>query len=316
MLAYSGKGQFVVQPVNLTKVLEEMTHLLHTVISKKARLHCDFPKDVLTTEGDPGQIRQVVLNLITNASDALGENSGTISLSTGSTRLTLSEASGFVLSENLTSGEYVFVEVTDTGYGMDAETKARMFEPFFSTKFSGRGLGLAAVLGIVRGHGGAISVESGPGRGTTIRVLFPAFGKPEERLSRPVVDQQEKWRGSGTFLVVDDEKYVRIIAKTILEEAGFTVITATDGREGLEMFREHSDEVVGVLLDMTMPLMGGDEVFQEIRKSMPDVPVILSSGYNEEDTVQRFNDRGRAGFIQKPYQPQALVEKVREVLGQ
>jgi PAS domain S-box-containing protein len=314
MLAYSGKGQFVVQLINLTKVVEEMSQLLHTVISKKARLRFDFPDDLLTIEGDPGQVRQVVMNLITNASDALGDAGGTISLATGRTLVTPSEASGFLVGENLASGQYVFLEVSDTGSGMDAETKARMFEPFFSTKFSGRGLGLAAVLGIVRGHGGAISVESESGRGTTIRVLLPASSKPEERRARPA-SQRGKWRGSGTFLVVDDEKYVRIVAKTILEEVGFTVITAADGREGLETFRQHSDEVVGVLLDMTMPTMSGDEVFQEIRKAKPEVPIILSSGHDEEDAVRGLEHRGRAGFIQKPYQPHALVEKVREVLG-
>lgn len=313
MLAYSGKGRFIVQSMDLTNLVEDMAHLLRSGVSKKATLQFDCGDSLPRIDADPHQMQQVIMNLVTNASDALGAEAGSITISTGATDITREETAQFMLAENLTEGTYVFLEVSDTGCGMDAETKARMFDPFFSTKFSGRGLGLAAVLGIIRGHGGAIRVRTDVGQGTAFRVLFPPSVRPEDRAVE-TARERVAWRGSGMFLVVDDEKYVRIITKTVLEEAGFTVITANDGRQGVDVFRQHADEIVGVLLDMTMPVMSGDEVFREMQKARPTVPVILSSGYSEDDMVRQLQVAGLAGFIQKPYQPQALVDKVREVL--
>ena len=213
----------------------------------------------------------------------------------------------------LAAGQYVFIEVSDTGCGMDEETQQRMFEPFFTTKFSGRSLGLAAALGIVRGHKGGIKVYSEPGRGTTIKVLFPAVGGSASATQAAKL-AEEKWRGSGTILVVDDEEIVLTTANRILQAAGFTVITAKDGRQALDLFRQDPDRIACILLDLTMPHMGGDAAYRELRLIRPDVRIVLSSGYIEQDVVQRFAGKGLTGFVQKPYQMATLLGCLRKVM--
>jgi CheY-like chemotaxis protein len=258
------------------------------------------------------------MNLLTNASEAVGDSPGTITLVTGSVHADRAYLAGAFVDEDIPEGDYVFLDVSDTGCGMDAETRAKIFDPFFSTKFSGRGLGLAAVLGIVRGHRGAVRVYSEPGQGTAVKVLFPAAEKgtavphrPSEEAPAP---RDADFRGSGTVLVIDDEPSVRDVARAILERAGFEVLVAASGREGLERFRAGADRIVAVLLDMTMPDFSGEEVFAELRSIRPGVPVILSSGYNEQDATRRFAPAGLAGFIQKPYLPADLLSKVRAAL--
>ena len=313
MLAYSGKGKFVVQALNLSKLVEEMAHLLAVSISKNVVLKYNFPQDLPSIEADATQIRQVVMNLIINASEAIGEKSGVVTVSTGVMEADRSYLTETYLDENLPEGYYVSLEVADTGCGMDEQTKQKIFDPFFTTKFTGRGLGLAAVLGIVRGHGGALKIYSQPQRGSTFKVLFPASQQAVEESVGTSATEQE-WRGSGVILVVDDEEPVRIAAKRILEIRGFTVLTAEDGRAALEVFRSRADEIVAVLLDLTMPHLDGEETFRELRRIRPDVRVILSSGYNEEQTTNRFAGKGLAGFIQKPYGVGTLVERIRQAL--
>ncbi|MBI5832757.1 MAG: PAS domain S-box protein [Armatimonadetes bacterium] len=323
MLAYSGKGRFVVEPIRLGELVEEMAHLLEVSISKKAVLKFNFAANVPTFDGDATQVRQIIMNLITNASEAIGDASGVIALSTGAMecdRAYLDAVNDTVLAsltDPLPEGIYAYVEVADTGCGMAPDVVERIFDPFFTTKFTGRGLGMSAVLGIVRGHKGAIKVYSEPGRGTTFKVLFPANELPEGAvgLRRGAAGEGRAWRGSGTVLIVDDEETVRAVGRRMLERMGFAVLTAAHGREALELFAEAGDDVSCVLLDLTMPHMDGEETFRELRRLRPDVRVMLCSGYNEQDATQRFAGKGLAGFLQKPYSLAALREKMAEMLG-
>jgi len=312
MLAYSGKGRFVIQAVELQKVVEEMLHMLRVSISKNSILKLNFSPNLPSVDADASQLRQVVMNLVVNASEAISERSGVITLSTGvmdCDRTYLSEA---WLDEQLPEGMYVFIEVADTGCGMDAETRARIFDPFFSTKFTGRGLGLAAVLGIVRGHRGAIKVYSELGRGSTLKVLFPVSHRAEVRERGSLV--RGIYEGKGTVLLVDDDESVRAVGRKMLERIGFAVVTASDGAEAIARFRERADDITCAIVDLTMPHVDGAETFRELRRMRPGVRVILSSGYNEQDVTQRFVGKGLAGFIQKPYQLSTLVSVLKEVL--
>ena len=313
LLAYSGKGKFVVQPLNISKLVEEMVHLLETVVSKKAVLRLTFSPDLPLIEGDATQMRQIVMNLITNASDALGDQDGVIMIRTGTAMVDQAYLADTVLDADLEEGEYVFVEVSDTGCGMPHETAAKIFDPFYTTKFTGRGLGLAAVLGIVRGHRGTVKVYSEPGHGTCFKILLPKCDAdavaPTARL-----DAGRRWTGRGLVLVVDDEEIVRSVAQTVLEKQGFEVITADDGEQGVAVFRERADEIQLVLLDMTMPRMSGEEAFAVIRRIRPHARVLLTSGYNEQEAIGSFTGKGLAGFIQKPYTPSELLARIRSVL--
>ena len=313
MLAYSGKGKFVVQALDLSRLVEEMAHLLQVSISKTVVLKYNFAANLPAIEADASQIHQIVMNLIINASEAIGRKSGVVTVSTSLVEADRSYLAETYLDENLPEGYYVSLEVADTGCGMDKQTLQKIFDPFFTTKFTGRGLGLAAVLGIVRGHGGALKIYSEPRRGTTFKVLFPASRQTAEK-SAGTSAAEQAWRGSGAILVVDDEETVRIATKMMLETLGFTVLTTEDGREALEVFRSRGDEIVLVLLDLTMPHLDGEETFRELRRIRSDVRVILSSGYNEQETTSRFAGKGLAGFIQKPYGIRQLGEKIRQGL--
>ncbi len=314
MLAYSGKGSFVIEPLDLSQAIEEMAHLLEVSISKQCELKYDFGDNVPMVQGDATQIRQVVMNLITNASDAIGDNPGRIMVRTGTTVVTEESVRGIYLNSDLEVGPYSFVEISDTGAGMSQETINKMFDPFFTTKFTGRGLGLAAVLGIIRSHGGAIKVYSEVGKGTTIRVLLPASGEEQIEELNDLSAGEAVFTGPATVLVVDDDETVRQVAQMMLEGQGFTVYTAEDGQDGIDVYREHSDEISLVILDMTMPRMDGEQAFQHLKELDPNVRVVLSSGYNEQETMSHFNGEGLAGFIQKPYQMHELIGRVRQAL--
>jgi len=314
MLAYSGRGTFSIQRICISSVVEEMTHLLKVSISKKCILQSRFSPGLPGVEADTAQIRQIVMNLIINASEAIGDNNGVITITTGTVKCDRDYLAEAYLDENLPPGEYVFLEVADNGCGMKPGTRAKIFDPFFTTKFTGRGLGLAAVLGIVRGHRGAIKVYSEPGKGTSFKVLFPACLEQEPVATESDTPKNTDWQGAGTVLVVDDEEFVRNLATKMLAAAGLNVMTAADGREAVEVFRENADRIDLVLLDMTMPQMGGEETFQELRKCRSDARVILSSGYSECDVTARFSGKGLAGFVQKPYVSEELIEVVRQVL--
>jgi PAS domain S-box-containing protein len=316
MLAYSGKGRFVIEMLNLSRVVEEMSHLLEVSISKRARLEYHFAPGLPQVEADATQIRQVIMNLITNAADAVSERGGAISLSTGVIHADAGYLAGAYIDSDLTEGDYVFVEVADTGEGMDEETRQRIFDPFFTTKFTGRGLGLAAVLGIVRGHKGAIRVESQLGRGTTVTVLLPAALTPAS-FARGVPEPVSKPSspGSATVLVADDDETVRNVTRRILERSGYSVLLAVDGREAVALYAANGHQIDIVLLDMTMPRMNGEETFQALREIDPHVRVLLTSGYTEQDATERFAGKGLVGFIQKPYRPAELTERIEAALA-
>jgi len=313
MLAYAGKGRFVVEALGLREVVEEMAHLLEVSVSDHAALRFHFAEDTRTVEADVAQLRQIVTNLVMNASEAIGKSNGVISISTGSMVCDRAYLEDTWIEEERPEGVYSFVEVTDTGCGMDAETQERIFDPFFTTKFTGRGLGMAAVLGIVRSHQGTIRIYSEEGKGTTVKVLLPACEQDVADAGRTADDQREEWQGEGTILVVDDEETVRAVAMRMVEVFGFQALVAEHGRHALDVYREHRDEIACVLLDLTMPHMDGKEAFRELRRIDPDVRVILASGYGEQEIRQRFAGRQVNGFIQKPYSFERLRAELMAV---
>jgi len=313
MLAYSGKGQFIVEPLNLTNTVEEMVNLLEVSIEKNVVMRMDLSEQLPLVDADAAQMQQVIMNLVINASEAIEHKSGIITIHTGMIAVDDQYIQTSYMDDELKPGRYVVMEVSDTGCGMTDDVKKHLFDPFFTTKFTGRGLGMSAILGIVRGHHGAIKVYSEEGKGTTFKILLPcsAVTQIEPEISVNVAVQLQ---GQGTVLIVDDEETIREVASMMLEHIGFSILTAKDGKEGVEMFRQHQADISVVLLDMTMPRMNGEEVFREIRSIQPDVKVILSSGYNEQDATHRFAGKGLSGFIQKPYLPDALQAMVVDIL--
>lgn len=313
MLAYSGRGALAAESIDLTSLVEEMAHLLRAAISKRAMLRTRLGRKLPRVTGDAAQLRQIVMNLLTNASDALQGQNGVISVSTGARECSRTYLRDSYIDDQLEPGLYIYIEVTDSGCGMSAETIARIFDPFFTTKSDGRGLGMAAVLGIVRAHRGAVKIYSEPGRGSTFRVLFPCAEAPAAE-PEPQDPATGAWRGAGTVLLVDDEETVRAIGSHFLRRAGFDVITAADGAEALDIYRRRHPEIAAVVLDMTMPRMGGEEAFREMRRVNPNVRVLLSSGYSQEEALTGFNGKGLAGFIQKPYRVDEFLAKLRAIL--
>jgi signal transduction histidine kinase len=310
MLAYSGRGKFKVIHVDLSKLVKEMNHLLDISKDRNVVLRMDLGEPGAIIKADATQIRQVVMNLITNAADAIGHRSGLITIRTGMTDATEGYFTGMVYGEDVAPGHYGYIEVSDTGVGMDKAQVAKMFDPYYSTKHDGHGLGLAAMLGIVQGHNGAIQVYSEIGKGTTVKVLLPIA---KEAFEIPIEHQELRHNGGGVVLVVDDQEQIRSFTKMALERVGYEVITAADGREGVEMFGKHKDSLRVVLLDMTMPVMEGKAAFKEMAQINDSVPVILMSGYHEQDVTNQFAGRGLAGFIQKPFQIYELLKTVAEV---
>jgi PAS domain S-box-containing protein len=313
LLAYSGRGRFIVEPLSLHELVEEMGHLLTVSISKKVVLKYHFSPGIPAVEADATQLRQVIMNLIVNASEAIGERSGVISVTVGLAHCEDDYIRGCYGADRLKPGDYVYVEVADTGHGMDKATMDRIFDPFFSTKFTGRGLGLAAVLGIMRGHHGAIKVYSEPGRGTTFKLLFPPSDSAAST-RQPKTSIGAGYHGSGKILLADDEETIRNLGRRMLQRAGFEVVVAADGREAIDKFASDKDTISLVILDLTMPHADGEVCYREMRRVQPGVKVVLSSGYNEQDIVNRFAGKGLAGFIQKPYTTEELLAKIREAL--
>ncbi len=313
MLTYVGQGKVSMKVMDITETAREIMDSLESPILKKARLTFDFSSEPARFKGDADQVRQVVVNLLTNAVEASEERGGEVTLATGRIFCDRSWFARQVMKEDAPDGEYVYFEVIDAGTGMDAETAEKVLDPFFTTKFAGRGLGMAAVAGIMRSHGGAISLESDPGQGTTARVLFPAV---EERVAEaPKPAPSKPGSDNGAILLVDDEEIALTVGKAMLEKMGCRVLTAVNGFEAVEMYRERADEIRCVVLDINMPRMDGGEAFRELRAIDPDVRVLISSGFTEGGVADRFEDDAPAGFIHKPFNLKEFMRKIEEVLS-
>jgi two-component system cell cycle sensor histidine kinase/response regulator CckA len=374
MLAYSGRGQFLIRPLCLGEIVHGKLALIRAALPDGVTLACEIDPDLPAVEGDSDQLGQVLMNLIGNAIDAMSDAGGTLRVRAAACHCTQDDLAGSYLDEELPEGRYVCLEVTDTGVGMTAETQARMFEPFFSTKFTGRGLGLSAVLGILRGHRGAVRVHSESGRGTTMRLFFPAR---DQRARRPAADaltatardassetaprstsvvadarppvrtptspspasgpasvsalaaspagapdassaaerDARTGRDSRGVLVIDDEETVRNVARTILERVGFTVVTAASGADGIARFREANGQFCVVLLDVKLPLVSSRQVYDALVRIQPDVRVVLSSGYLNDEAIAPFDNQGIAGYLQKPYRFEELIACVQQAAG-
>ena len=316
MLAYSGKGHFLLQVLDLSDVVKEIIQLLQSSVSKKVTLQTNLAKDLPPIEADIAQIQQVAMNLILNASEALDEDrGGMVEISTMALHCTddyLRESRALF---NVPEGDYVCLEVRDTGCGMNKETRERLFEPFFTTKFTGRGLGMAAVLGIIRGHRGSIFVESAPDKGTTIRALFPVAIQPVPVTADNAPPSPAAPSGrTGTILFVDDERDMLELGALALEQMGYTVLTAADGLEALEVFRSRHEDINCVLLDLSMPRLDGVQTLAELRGIKPGIHVILASGYAEQELKARLVGQKVDAFIEKPYNFKAVSALLQEFL--
>ena len=318
MLAYSGQGKSGVRILDLNRLVEEMAHLLGTSISKKASMRLDLHPHLPSMEADPVQIQQVVMNLVINASEALGEQAGVITLATRPEVVGQDAINLICPGQSIHPGLHVGLEVSDNGSGMTAEVLKQIFEPFFTTKFTGRGLGLAAIHGIVRGHQGCIHVSSAPGRGSTFKLLFPAArGQAGPAASDPPLSRSlaAVTGATGKVLVVDDEKEMRAVMVAALGRAGLPSLQARDGLEALGVFQAHRDQIRLILMDLTMPAMDGEEACRELRRRGADVPIVLCSGFNEPEALSRFDGLDLAGFLQKPFGLGAMVDLVRRLLS-
>lgn len=316
ILAYAGKGRFVVETINLSVLVKEMSVLLNTQVSRRATLQLDLASELPAIVADATQIRQVVLNLITNAVEAVdGRPNGLVQVKTTVQYLQPDQLHSPHSNQDLPGGQYVCLEVVDNGCGMSQETLQRIFDPFFTTKFTGRGLGLAAVLGIVRGHNGSLLVQSELGKGSRFTVYFPV--KPDSThlpTQGPPSGVDLSVRFSGTVLVAEDDESIRAITVTTLAQQGFEVLQAADGQDGCELFAQHADRIRLVILDMIMPRCNGIEMLRFIRQIRRDVPVLLISGYSEQEVKSQIGDEFISGFLPKPFRVHEILKAVQKIL--
>lgn len=312
MLAYSGRGSFVIERVYLGELVTDLISMLDVSLAKGTELCIDVKGDTRAIEADASQMRQVVMNLITNAAESIGGGVGLVRVTVAPAQFSRERLHAEFWQSGLEPGMYVQLRVEDNGCGMDAQTRERIFEPFFTTKFTGRGLGLAAIQGIVRGHGGAIRVASELGRGTTVTVLVPeASGKVMHQEDAPPVEAP--LTETGVILLADDELPVRELESMMLETAGFEVVAVDDGLSAVEVFQERPNDFQCVILDLTMPVMDGEQAFRAIREIRPNVPVILCSGFSAQELDQRFDGDRPAGFLEKPFRADALLGLIGQI---
>ena len=315
LLTYAGRGATTTEVLDCNALVKEFGDLLQVALSKKMTLEFEIHEASLGIVADRSQLLQVIMNLITNASGAIGETEGHVIVSTSISTFSRDELKLRHPNTPLEAGEYVRIWISDTGVGMNPETQAKIFDPFFTTKPNGLGLGLAAVQGIVRSHGGAISVESALGEGTTFSILLPCVALPDEPEVPLVVPKLGTGPTKARVLVVDDERAVRKVLVYMLEDAGYDVLEACDGQEAVDLFRRESDTIDCVLLDLSMPKMDGEEAFAQLLEIRSNVRVILSSGFAEQELLNRFKGAGLAGVLQKPTQMHVLLEKLATALN-
>jgi len=313
LLAYSGRGQFIIEAFDLSQLVKEMNQLLEVSKPANTSIHTSNAASPIVVEGDITQIRQIVMNLITNAGEAIGDVAGQITINISILNLDSASRQALDLSDHLIDDAYACIEVKDDGCGMSQRTRTKIFDPFFTTKSSGRGLGLSAVLGIVKGHSGSISLDTETDVGTTVKILLPLSQNAPASLNS--VSHLGDLVGEGKILFADDEPEIRNLARIVLSQSGFDVIEASDGIEAVELFNLHKDELRLAILDVMMPGKTGLEVYDEISASCPTMPVILSSGYNENDATLRVTDQAQSAFLKKPYTTKKLHDMVNSILN-
>ncbi len=315
MLAYAGKAHLTRTRIDMGSMVDDIVNMLKSTLPRNTVINTDLSAEIPLIEGDASQLRQVVMNLIINASEAIGTDQGSVDVSLSRIVVIAGREYEDYHGKVIPPGEYVCLEVTDNGCGMDEATKWRIFEPFYTTKFTGRGLGMSAVLGIIKSHAGALQLFSQPGLGSTFKVYLPvpASGTDANEIltaSEPATN----WQGSGTILLAEDEEPIRDIAKTFLEMFGFTVLEAVNGKEALEIYKKSAAEITLVVTDMGMPVMDGGQLFNELKKLNPELPIIVSSGYGDVEVVARIGSDNIAGLISKPYNPDQLREVLKSVV--
>lgn len=310
MMAYAGKAQLVQANVNLMSMVAEMVDMLKKTIPQNVEIRLYSSTDIPFIKGDSSQLNQVIMNLIINASEAIGKEQGNIDVSLTEFTMNEGHSEKDYNGKAISSGLYVCLEVTDNGCGMDEETKWRTFEPFYTTKVTGRGLGMSAVLGIIMSHKGALQLHSQLGQGTTFKIFLPAHKSVSDKDTGVRQALQTEWHGSGTILLVDDEDQIRHVAKELLELCCFTVIEAGNGKEALDLYQKYASEIALVLTDMGMPIMDGYALFHTLKQLNPGLPIIISSGFGDVDVTSRIGNDEIAGLISKPY----TLDRLREVL--
>jgi PAS domain S-box-containing protein len=315
MLAYAGKANIVKSQVDMSALLAEMVKMLKTTLSQNAVIKLDRSTDIPFVSGDASQLRQVVMNLILNAAEAIGEAEGEIHISLSKTVINAGQSIKDHLGKVIPPGWYDCLEVTDDGCGMDYETRQRIFEPFYTTKFTGRGLGMSAVLGIIMSHGGSLQLFSQSGQGTTFKIFLPVLiSDAAGNASLQQTAVPESWKGTGTVLLVEDEEMIRTVAKILIEELGFTVIEAVNGKEALKLYQLNAADIDLVVTDMGMPVMNGYDMFHELKKLNPKLPIIVSSGFGDTDVASRISREDIAAIISKPYNFNQLRDTLKRVV--
>ena len=315
LLAFSGRKHRVWEFVRLSDLVDDSWKLLKGMLAENEHLKSSCAPSLPLCEADGSQLQQVLLNLTINAAEAIEDSNGEITVSTGVTHVDDSFINNNMLTSSIAAGPYVYLEVSDTGCGIPADAMDKIFDPFFSTKFAGRGLGLSVAQGIVHSHSGAICVESEPGNGTTVRVLLPCSGIQEEALCKKRYAAPLEWSGEGRLILVDQDPAVLSVAREILEKKGFSVFATTSSKEALEFFKKYSNAVRCIIMDSSMPKIEGAELYEKIRQADQRAKIIISGDSCETDSIAELARSGQLTFLQKPYPAEQLIGALYLTIG-